>query len=163
MMVPGSGPSPARGMIVGEAPGRKEVEQGAPFVGDSGKLLDVVLASVGVPRSEVYVTNVVKELPLGSEGKIRKPYAEEIEAWRHILEGEIESVAPASILALGRTAFEALTGAVGEFKWAGARIENVYGAWHPSYLLHRGIRRPTPEWRDQIYPWAESLWKGVDE
>jgi uracil-DNA glycosylase family 4 len=147
-------------MIVGEAPGRKEVEEGRPFVGKSGKLLDTVLRAVGVSRDEVYVTNVVKELPLDSEGKIRKPYPEEIEAWKEILEGEIQSTAPVAILALGRTAFEALTGASGDFAWAGSKIENVYGAWHPAYQLRRGglwtggVSRQN-DWLEQIRPWAE--------
>lgn len=154
MMVPGIGPSPALGMIVGEAPGRKEVEAGQPFVGPAGRLLDTALHAVGVLRSDVYVTNVVKELPLDSDERIRRPYSEEIEAWRTILEGEIENVAPAAILALGRTAASALTGLVGEIPF-GSKIGNVYVAWHPAYLLRQ--RSGYDEWLEQIRGWAEAL------
>jgi len=158
-------------MIVGEAPGRAEVAKGEPFVGKSGKLLDTVLRSVGVSRDDVYITNVVKELPLDSEGKIRRPYPAEIDAWKEILEGEILSTAPTAILALGRTAFEALTGAKGDFAWSGSQIGNVYGAWHPAYLLRQGFTGPLSHWTAsdtaldsmedwvfQIRQWAKAAW-----
>lgn len=149
-MVAGEGPQPALGMIVGEAPGRKEIEVGRPFVGSAGKLLDTALRSFGITREFVYITNVVKELPLDSDEKIRRPYSEEIEAWRPILEGEIENTAPAAILALGRTAATALTGLSGEIPF-GSKIGNVYVAWHPAYVLRQ--RSSYEEWLEQIRPW----------
>ena len=175
-MVPGEGPQPARGMIVGEAPGFKEVELGRPFVGRSGKLLDSVLRGCGVDRAQVYVTNVVKEMPLDGEGKIRRPYQVEIGLWSDILTGEIEATAPQSILALGRTAVGALTGLPSGEVPFGSKIGNVYTAWHPSYLLHKGMGKPLAHWTAsdealdtqedwyiQVRAWAETLWEGVDE
>lgn len=170
MTVPGEGPQTCLGMVVGEAPGRSEVEQGRPFVGRAGKLLETALRAVGVARDGVYITNTVKKIPLDSEGRIRRPNQEEIEAWRSILEGEIQSTAPAAILALGRTAAYALTDS-----WDlpfGSRVNfvaPVFTAWHPSYLLHRGHDEDDPlggpdgnaftwaEWLVQIRPWAEAV------
>lgn len=147
---------PALGCIVGEAPGREEVAQGRPFVGRSGKLLDVALRALGVDRSTVYVTNVVKDIPLDSDERIRRPYAEEIAAWKPILDGEILETAPAAILALGRTAANTLTELEGDIPF-GSRVGIVYTAWHPSYLLHRGMSGVSKEWLDQLSPWAEAL------
>jgi uracil-DNA glycosylase family 4 len=61
--VPGSGPAPADIMIVGEAPGFNEDRQGEPFVGAAGKLLDTLLARIGLNRVDVYITNVLKCRP----------------------------------------------------------------------------------------------------
>lgn len=163
MPVPGEGPSPSLGMIVGEAPGREEVEQGRPFVGRSGKLLETALRAVGVTRESVFVTNIVKELPLDSEEKIRRPTQEEIEAWMPILQGEIANCAPAAILALGRTAAKALTG-YDDLPF-GSKVGNVYVAWHPAYVLRRGgvtqftfaLGGRHGEWLQQIRPWAEAI------
>lgn len=167
-MVPGEGPQPCLGMVVGEAPGRSEVAEGRPFVGRAGKLLETALRAVGVVRNEVYITNVVKDLPLDSEGRIRRPFPEEIEGWRSILEGEIQAAAPVALLALGRTAAEALTG----YKDVpfGSKVGNVYTAWHPAYVLRRGSAIPSfklPEgeevlgtfgdWLLQVVPWAEAV------
>lgn len=161
-MVPGEGPQPCLGMIVGEAPGREEVSAGRPFVGRSGRLLETALRSLGVAREEVYITNVVKDLPLDSEDKIRRPYPEEVEDWRTFLEREIANTAPAAVLALGETAAHALTGLKGTIPW-GSRIGNVYVAWHPAYVLRRGIRSMVwgqtryDEWLDQLEGWAEAI------
>lgn len=159
-MVPGEGPQPAIGMIVGEAPGRKEVEVGRPFVGAAGRVLDTVLRGVGIPRERIYITNVVKELPLDSDERIRRPYAEEIEAWLPILEHEIEVTAPAAILALGRTAANTLTRLEGEIPF-GSRVGNVYVAWHPAYLLRNGSDDGDKwsDWLEQVRSWAEALWE----
>ena len=163
-MVPGRGPQPALGMIVGESPNQEDIAAGHPFAGKEGKLLEVALRAAGTSRDEIYITNVVKDLCVNSEGKLRRPKTEEIEEWRMILEGEVQNTAPVSILALGRTAFEALTGAYGEFKWAESKIENVYGAWHPRVVQERGgvyhyLNGPKHyhDWLEQIRPWAESL------
>jgi uracil-DNA glycosylase family 4 len=169
-MVPGEGPQPALGMIVGEAPGREEIEKGRPFVGRSGKLLETALRAVGLTRDEVYITNIVKDLPLDSDEKIRRPTPEEIEAWRPILEGEIENVAPFAILALGRTAANTLCGLEGEIPF-GSKVGNVYVAWHPAYVVRQGYGGRALEhwtasdhsldtyedWLMQIRPWAEAI------
>lgn len=164
-MVAGKGPQPALGMIVGEAPGRTEVERGEPFVGRSGGLLDIALRALGIDRSEVYVTNVVKELPLDSDDRIRKPYDAEVQAWLPILEAEIQHTAPRCILALGTTAWRALTGDTGPVPWGRSESvpARVVPAWHPSYLLQGGPRDVEPDevwerWLAQIRAWAEAVW-----
>lgn len=162
-MVPGIGPQPSLGMIVGEAPGRKETRDGRPFVGRAGKLLETALRACGVSRDEVYITNVVKELPLDSEDRIRRPYPAEIAAWLPILQGEIENTAPAAILALGRTATSTLIPLSdpddAEVIPFGSKIGNIYTAWHPSFLLHgaNGNEPAYEDWLEQIRPWAEAL------
>lgn len=154
-MVAGFGPQPALGLICGEAPGRQEVQEGKPFVGKAGRLLDTALKALGVDRETLYITNVCKDLPLDSEERIRRPTKEEIEAWRPVLEKEIQNTAPAAILALGKTAANVLTGLEGAIPW-GSRVGIVSVAWHPSYLLHNGQPREMfEEWIDMMEEWAE--------
>lgn len=98
VVVPGVGPIPAPGMIIGEAPGRKEIEQGKPFVGQSGRVLDEALLLGGSDRSYFYVTNVFKG-DVGSGN--RNPTFNEINAHRHILDSEIAGTVPKAILLLG--------------------------------------------------------------
>jgi DNA polymerase len=93
-------------VLVGEAPGAEEDAQGAPFVGRAGKTLDRALEQAGVARSSLFITNVVKCRPPGN----RRPTAGEAAACRPFLEGEVEAAAPAVVVALGRTAAEALLG-----------------------------------------------------
>lgn len=151
-MVPGNGPQPCLGMIVGEAPGREEVAAGRLFVGASGKLLESALRSLGIAPGDVYVTNVVKELPLDSENRIRRPYPEEIADWAPVLNGEIEQTAPQAILALGRTASDALLGVHVPF---GSKVENVYTAYHPAFILwSHGATQS--QWLEQLKLWAEA-------
>jgi len=165
-MVPGEGPVPARGMIVGEAPGRQEVVVGRPFVGAAGRLLDSALAALGVPREDVYITNVIKDLPLDSLGKIRRPDAEEIQEWSATLEEEIRIVSPQAILLLGRTAvdhvYPVLEGiGFGEAWTVRTSINNpetainLYTAYHPAYIL-RDLGRYS-RWINQLKPWADAL------
>lgn len=144
--VPGEGPLPCRGMVIGEAPGRTEVEHGRPFIGPSGKLLDQALIALGIERKEIYVTNVVKTLPLDGSGKIRKPTISEMEHGKGRLMLEIKEADPVCILALGRTAQDFLMG---------HEVAHV-AAWHPAYVLrrHGGL---SVEWLEQIRPWAEAV------
>lgn len=153
-MVPGEGPQPCLAMIVGEAPGRNEVEAGSPFVGQSGKLLETILRSFGLARSDIYITNVVKDLPLDLSGKIRRPSPEEVEEWRHVFEMEMSNTAPAAVLALGRTAADFLTGLKGvPF---GSKIDNIFTAWHPAYVLRSGYS-VSVDWLEQVVPWADAV------
>lgn len=95
--VPSVGPEKAEVMMIGEAPGANEVEEGEPFVGRAGEKLNKVLRDIGVDRSEVYITNLVKIRPPEN----RDPKKDEIEAWAPLLEKEIEDVEPDVILTLG--------------------------------------------------------------
>lgn len=154
-MVAGFGPQPARGLVIGEAPGRTEVEQGRPFVGRSGQLLNLAFKEMGIDRESLYLTNVVKELPLDSEGKIRKPYKAEVDAWLLVLRGEITQTDPEAILALGATAKETLGGVE---QWGlGEKLAHVVYAWHPSYVLRQGADGNEViygDWLEQMLPFA---------
>jgi uracil-DNA glycosylase len=102
--VPGSGPLNAPLLLVGEAPGAQEVEQGEPFVGRSGRLLNTLLTMVGIPRRYCYVTNVLLYRPPGN----RTPERFEIAASRERLLTEIEAVQPVLVITLGAVARRAL-------------------------------------------------------
>ncbi|ELZ22882.1 phage SPO1 DNA polymerase-related protein [Haloterrigena salina JCM 13891] len=95
--VPGVGPLSADVMLVGEAPGGREVEQGEPFVGQAGQQLDRALESIGHDRRELYITNLVKIRPPEN----RDPHVDEIEAWWPVLEGELERVDPSVVVPMG--------------------------------------------------------------
>ena len=105
-VVPGEGPLNAKIMIIGEAPGEKEDEEGRPFVGAAGQLLTKLLNTVGIRREEVYITNVVKCRPPNN----RDPEPDEIEACRPYLVTQILMIRPQIIICLGRhSAREVLT------------------------------------------------------
>ncbi|WP_049928987.1 uracil-DNA glycosylase [Halopiger goleimassiliensis] len=102
--VPGVGPLSADAMLVGEAPGEQEVNQGEPFVGQAGHQLDRALEAIGYDRRDLYVTNLVKVRPPEN----RDPRVAEIEAWRPVLEAELERVDPAVLVPLGSFAAQEL-------------------------------------------------------
>ncbi|HEY7228013.1 MAG TPA: uracil-DNA glycosylase [Nitrososphaeraceae archaeon] len=104
--VPGEGNSNASIMFVGEAPGRNEDEKGRPFVGIAGKILDEILAKVGIVRSRVFVTNIVKCRPPQN----RVPTEDEQRICSKYLDREISIISPKIICVLGRTAFQSLIG-----------------------------------------------------
>jgi len=93
-------------MFVGEAPGFHEDKQGVPFVGAAGKLLDQLLAAIGLARSDVYVANVLKCRPPGN----RDPLPEEIEACEAHLWKQIELIQPRVVATLGNFATKLLSG-----------------------------------------------------
>ena len=96
--VPGEGPANAEIMFIGEGPGFHENEQGRPFVGAAGKVLDDLLAKIGMQRSDVFIGNVVKCRPPGN----RDPHADEISACSEYLERQIQTIDPKVIVTLGR-------------------------------------------------------------
>ncbi len=97
-VVPGEGGFQSRIMFVGEAPGRREDELGRPFVGAAGKFLDELLASIGLSRKDVYITNIVKCRPPGN----RDPTDEEIKLCSPYLDRQIAVMKPRIICPLGR-------------------------------------------------------------
>lgn len=99
-LVFGVGDPHARLMFIGEAPGRNEDLQGEPFVGAAGKLLDELLASIGLVRSEVYIANVLKCRPPGN----RDPLPEEMEQCTPFLEEQVRLIDPEVIATLGNFA-----------------------------------------------------------
>jgi uracil-DNA glycosylase len=114
-MVPGEGSPTADVMIVGEAPGASEDEQGRPFVGRSGRLLDELLAAAGLGREQVFITNVVKARPPGN----RDPRADEVAHHMAWLEAQLALIRPRLVVPLGRHALAHFTD--------GAKISEVHG------------------------------------
>lgn len=94
----GEGSHDAKVMFIGEAPGLNEAKTGRPFCGRAGKILDDLLASIGIPRSDVYITNIVKDRPPEN----RDPLPEEIEIYSPFLDRQIEIIQPKVIATLGR-------------------------------------------------------------
>ncbi len=124
-------------MVVGEAPGAREDRTGLPFVGPAGKLLDLLLAAVGLSRRDsVYICNVVKCRP----PRNRNPRADEIEACAGFLRGQIRLVAPSVLLGVGTFAAQWLTGQsrpIGKLRGTVYRYEGVplVVTYHPAALL----------------------------
>lgn len=141
--VPGEGPEGAAVMFVGEGPGAREDEQGRPFVGPAGQLLNQLLLQAGLRRPEVFITNIVKCRPPGN----RDPQPQEVEACREYLVGQIATINPAVICTLGRPALQTLID-------PSASISRVHGApreidgmtyiplYHPAAALHQQSLRP---------------------
>lgn len=94
----GEGNRDAKIMFVGEAPGRNEAKTGRPFCGAAGKILDSLLEKSGIERTDVYITNIVKDRPQEN----RDPTPEEIEIYGPYLDRQIEIIEPSIIATLGR-------------------------------------------------------------
>lgn len=138
-LVFGEGSSDADLMIVGEAPGESEDEQGRPFVGRSGKLLDEWLGHVGLRRCDVFIANVLKCRP----PKNRNPNPEEIETCSPFLKKQIKIIQPKSIIALGKFAGHLLCGhkmlSLSDMRDMELSYEGkpLFVTYHPSYVLRR--------------------------
>lgn len=147
-VVPGIGNADARIVFIGEAPGKKEDETGEPFVGAAGKFLNEMLASVGLNRDDIYITNVVKYRPPNN----RDPLPEEVAACWSWLRAQIELIDPDIIILLGRHALERFV--------PGKRISVEHGKafrrtvpdlgtyvffalYHPAAALYNGSMRET--------------------
>jgi DNA polymerase len=143
--VPGEGPVNATIMLIGEGPGANEDRTGRPFVGAAGKLLEELLASIGLTREDVYITNVVKCRPPNN----RNPSSEEINACKGYLVRQLKIIKPEVILTLGRFAME---------RWLpNYKISKVHGKgfrygrrlivpmFHPAAALHQ------PKWKKAIF------------
>jgi uracil-DNA glycosylase family protein len=142
----GEGTSKAMIMIVGEQPGDQEDRVGRPFVGPAGKLLDQVLAAVGIDRATVYVTNVVKHFKWSASerGKRRihkKPCQSEIRACYPWLESELQAAKPKILVCMGATAAQALLGKdVSVTRIHGQTVESPHAPFaiatmHPSSIF----------------------------
>ena len=152
----GEGPKDAAIMLVGEQPGDYEDQEGNPFVGPAGKIMDQALEEAGIDRKEVYVTNAVKHFKWEPRGKRRihqKPNSREIAACRPWLEAELRLVKPKLLVCLGATAAQTVfgpsfrvtreRGKVCSSKLAPRTLATV----HPSSLL----RQPDEESRQREY------------
>ncbi|MDQ1314438.1 MAG: uracil-DNA glycosylase [Pseudomonadota bacterium] len=145
----GVGDHNADWLVIGEAPGADEDAQGEPFVGQAGKLLDAMLASIGLSRGDnVYITNVLKSRPPGN----RNPEPDEVAACRPYLLAQIELIRPKLILALGRFAAQSLLDtdeAIARLRGRVHRFQNVplVVTYHPAYLL-RNLPDKARAWED---------------
>ena len=144
----------ARLMLIGEAPGRDEDREGLPFVGVSGRMLDVMLGHIGFDRSTAYITNILFWRPPGN----RQPTSIEIAACLPFVERHIELVAPRVLVFLGGAAAKTLlnrTEGITKLRgrWfdyqtgAMAKPVPVLATYHPAYLLRQPAQK-RQAWRD---------------
>ena len=143
LSVPGEGPPDAELMFIGEGPGFHENEQGRPFVGAAGNFLEELLASIGLTREQVFITNIVKCRPPGN----RDPQAEEIEACAGYLERQTKALNTKVVVTLGRFSMARF--------FPKARISSIHGKaqrignrlvvpmYHPAAALHQPSLRKT--------------------
>lgn len=143
-VVVGTGDPSARVVFIGEAPGRNEDLTGEPFVGAAGKLLDELLASIGLNRAHVYIANVVKCRPPGN----RNPSASEVEACTPFLQEQLRMIDPDVLVTLGNYATrfvlgtsKAITGLRGRVHESGTL--KVLPMFHPAAALYDRSKRDT--------------------
>ena len=153
-MVFGAGNRQAELMIIGEAPGAEEDRQGLPFVGASGHLLDLMLKSIGLNRSDVYITNILPWRPPGN----RKPSEDEIALFTPFVRQHIDLIKPKVLLLLGRSAGSALMNTnAGITKTRGHWMSYANGnstvpvmaSFHPAFLLRSPAQKKLA-WRDLL-------------
>jgi uracil-DNA glycosylase family 4 len=139
-------------MFVGEAPGREEDIEGLPFVGRSGKLLDRMMAAIGLGRSGAYITNIIPWRPPGN----RTPTPQESQICLPFIRRQIELVDPKVLVCLGQPSMQALLGikeGIGRTRgrWftydTGTREIRATATLHPAYLLRQPLQKRLA-WRD---------------
>jgi DNA polymerase len=142
----GEGDPCARLMVIGEGPGETEDKLGRPFVGRAGELLNKMLGAIGLAREDVYICNIVKCRPTLSTPsglRNRAPDPPEIANCRPFLDGQIEMINPAVILALGAPAAKSFLGSTFAItKMRGRWYEGPHGiplmvTFHPAYVLRQ--------------------------
>jgi DNA polymerase len=147
-LVFGDGRAGARLMFIGEAPGAEEDRTGVPFVGPAGRLLDRMLAAIGLARDEVYITNILPWRPPGN----RSPTDSEIAACLPFVERHVELVAPRIVIPVGGTAAKTLLGTTqGIMRLRGRWLSYQSAAMaapvparailHPAYLLRQPAQK----------------------
>lgn len=144
----GRGSPAAELVVVGEAPGREEDRTGLPFVGPAGKLLDLLLLSVGFDRESVYICNVLKCRPPNN----RDPLADEVETCAPYLHAQLDTIQPRVLLAVGKFAAQMLSGTETTIGRLRGRIHEYRGipvvaTYHPAYLL-RSPNATRKTWQD---------------
>jgi DNA polymerase len=146
--VPGEGSPVARLMFIGEGPGANEDQQGRPFVGRAGQLLDKMIVAMGLAREEVFIANAVKCRPPDN----RNPTAAECAACEHFLRRQIASIRPEAICLLGRVASQLILRTDSTMKalrghWFEFEGIPVAVTYHPAYLL-RSPGEKAKAWED---------------
>jgi DNA polymerase len=148
----GVGDENADWMLIGEAPGAEEDRLGDPFVGQAGKLLDNMLAAIGLSREkDVYIANVLKCRPPGN----RNPTPEEVEQCTPHLLKQIELIRPKLIVAMGRFAAQTLLDSDASIASLRGRVHRYAGVplivtYHPAYLL-RTLEDKAKAWEDLVF------------
>lgn len=143
--VPGDGPVDATIMFVGEAPGFYEDQQGLPFVGAAGRLLDELLEKVSLDRRQVFITNVIKCRPPGN----RDPREDEVAACKSYLDRQIEIIHPEIVVTLGRYSMarafsdEKISVVHGQARKVGGQV--YFPMYHPAAALHQPSLRSVVE------------------
>jgi uracil-DNA glycosylase len=137
----GSGHADADLMFVGEAPGANEDQQGLPFVGQAGRLLDTLLGEIGLTRGDVFVANVLKCRPPGN----RDPLPQEIDSCQDYLFRQLALIEPKVVCTLGNFATKLLRGDMtgitrlhgrDELRQIGPRVVRLYPLFHPAAALY---------------------------
>ena len=148
----GVGDENADWMLIGEAPGADEDRLGDPFVGQAGKLLDNMLAAIGLTRAEnVYIANVLKCRPPGN----RNPEPEEVAKCTPFLKQQIGLIRPKLIIAMGRFAAQTLLATDASVSSLRGRVYKYEGVplivtYHPAYLL-RNLPDKAKSWADLVF------------
>ncbi len=136
----------SRIMLVGEAPGANEDQEGLPFVGRAGVLLDKMLSSINLDRTKVYISNIINYRPPEN----RKPTDEEIKRYLPFIKKHIEIISPKILILLGSTAMNALIGDETVISKArGKWIEKKFGScntslivtFHPAFLMRQPAQK----------------------
>lgn len=144
----GRGSGTADLVVVGEAPGAEEDRQGLPFVGPAGKLLDLLLLSIGFDRESVYICNVLKCRPPNN----RDPRPDEVAECAPYLHAQLEAIEPRALLAVGRFAAQMLASSDASIGQLRGRVHEYRGVpvvatYHPAYLL-RTPQATRKTWQD---------------
>jgi DNA polymerase len=146
----GVGKRDAQLFVIGEAPGADEDRQGEPFVGRAGQLLNAMLRAIGLPRSEVYIANILKCRPPGN----RDPQPDESASCTPYLSQQIDLVRPKVLLAVGRISAQWLLqtdAPIGRLRGRalsyGERNTPLVVTYHPAYLLRSPLAKATA-WTD---------------
>jgi len=148
----GVGDEQADWLFIGEAPGAEEDRLGEPFVGQAGKLLDNMLAAIGLDRAEnVYICNVLKCRPPGN----RNPEPEEVAKCSPHLEKQIALIQPKLIIAMGRFAAQTLLNSDASIASMRGKLHRYAGVplivtYHPAYLL-RTLPDKAKAWEDLVF------------
>jgi len=143
--VPGEGPIDAEIMLIGEAPGYYEDQQGRPFVGAAGQFLETLLASIGLKRTDVFIANVIKCRPPQN----RDPLPEEIGACSHWLDEQLSIINAKVVVTLGRYSLQKFLpgNPIGRVHGQGRKLNGIWVVpmYHPAAALHQGSLRRTIE------------------
>lgn len=154
----GEGNPSARLVVVGEAPGQEEDRTGRPFVGQAGKLLNLLLMTAGFARDEVYICNTLKCRPPQN----RNPLPDELTACSTFLKGQLGAIAPSVLLAVGKFAAQSLVGSEESISRLRGRIFRYEGiplivSYHPAFLLR------SPQWTRTAWEDFQLARKVLDE